>query len=39
MNVAEIVICTVFGIAFIAFIGGVAAWVWIEVIKEWRDRK
>lgn len=39
MSVVEIVICTVFGIAFTAFICGVAAWVWIEVIREWRDRE
>ena len=39
MSVVEIVIYTVFGIAFTAFIGGVAAWIWMVVIKEWRDRK
>lgn len=39
MSVVEIVICTVFGIAFTAFIGGAAAWIWIEVVKEWRDRE
>lgn len=39
MSVVEIVIYTVFGIAFIAFLGGAAAWIWAEVIKEWRDRE
>ena len=37
MSVVEIVICTVFGIAFAVFIGGAAAWLWIMAIKEWRD--
>ena len=39
MGVVEIVSYIVFGIAFASFIGGAAAWVWIEVIREWRDRK
>lgn len=37
MSVVGIIICTVFGIAFIVFICGAAAWFWIDAIKEWRD--
>lgn len=39
MSVVETIICTVFGIAFIAFRSGTAAWIWIMVFKEWRDRE
>lgn len=38
MSITDIVII-VFGIAFIAFIGGAAACLWIGVIKEWMDMK
>lgn len=39
MSIVEIVIYTVFGIAITAFIGGAAAWLWMVVIKEWRNRE
>jgi hypothetical protein len=38
MSITDIVII-VFCIAFIAFIGGAAACLWIMVFNEWRDRK
>ncbi len=38
MSVVDIV-AIVFGIAFIAFLGGTAAWIWMVVIKVWRDRE
>lgn len=38
MSVADIVIIVII-IAFIALLGGTAAWIWTVVIKEWRGRE
>ena len=39
MSVVGTILMAVGGIAFVAFLAGVAVWVWYMLIREWREDK